>query len=479
MAKKTYYVKGMHCASCEVLIEEKILEIDGINFADASMATYTLEIDYKEQKPTINQLNKTFKDDGYEFSEEPFKNRAESKNLAQPLIIAIVAIGIFLALPKLGLASFINIGSQSSLAAFFVFGLIAGVSGCAALVGGLVLSLAKQWSESYGNSSRAERAIPHLMFNFGRIISFAILGGMLGLLGAQVKISQTVSSILVLIISAVMIALAMQMLGASWFNHLRIALPKSLSGKITDGKKSSKKFTPFVVGFMTFLLPCGFTLATEGLAVLSGSALKGSLIMVSFVLGTTIPLLAIGLSSAKLIASPKTSDKFLKAAGILIIFFVLYNINFQFGITRYFDQPGKTNQSAAISNDNNQTNANCDSTSSATCTINNSENENKNSEKQNAGSQNAQILKAVYTEKDDIQPNQFTIKVGQAVRFEVDVKDDVYGCMSTIMIPGLWDKAQPLRKGETIVMEFTPQKTGTFQITCAMGVPRGTITVVN
>ena len=49
--------------------------------------------------------------------------------------------------------------------------------------------------------------------------------------------------------------------------------------------------------------------------------------------------------------------------------------------------------------------------------------------------------------------------------------------MSTIMVPGLYDDPQYLSAGETLIMEFTPTKTGTYQITCAMGVPRGTIIV--
>lgn len=32
-------------------------------------------------------------------------------------------------------------------------------------------------------------------------------------------------------------------------------------------------------------------------------------------------------------------------------------------------------------------------------------------------------------------------------------------------------------KGKKIIMEFTPQKPGTYKITCAMGVPRGVINV--
>jgi plastocyanin domain-containing protein len=59
----------------------------------------------------------------------------------------------------------------------------------------------------------------------------------------------------------------------------------------------------------------------------------------------------------------------------------------------------------------------------------------------------------------------------------VDVKENGSGCMSTIMIPGLYDKAQYLQAGKTIIMDFTPTKPGSYKITCAMGVPRGTLTV--
>jgi len=46
--------------------------------------------------------------------------------------------------------------------------------------------------------------------------------------------------------------------------------------------------------------------------------------------------------------------------------------------------------------------------------------------------------------------------------------------MSTIMIPGLADTPELLEKGKTIVFEFVPAE-GTYDITCAMGVPRGKI----
>lgn len=82
-----------------------------------------------------------------------------------------------------------------------------------------------------------------------------------------------------------------------------------------------------------------------------------------------------------------------------------------------------------------------------------------------------------YTKSKDIAPNSFTVKAGEKVRLEINPTDTASGCMSDIMIPGLVEKPQPLVKGKMVVMEFTPQKTGTYKITCAMGVQRGVLHV--
>jgi len=82
-----------------------------------------------------------------------------------------------------------------------------------------------------------------------------------------------------------------------------------------------------------------------------------------------------------------------------------------------------------------------------------------------------------YTKARDIAPNSFTVNTGEKVRLEVNPTETASGCMSEIMVPGLWDNPQPLVKGKKLVMEFTPQKPGAYKITCAMGVPRGVINV--
>ncbi len=88
-----------------------------------------------------------------------------------------------------------------------------------------------------------------------------------------------------------------------------------------------------------------------------------------------------------------------------------------------------------------------------------------------------QVIKAVYSVAEDIQPNKFTVKAGSPVRFEIEAKEDGQGCMGSIMIPGLDDRPQAFEKGKVTSLTFTPQKPGSYTITCAMGVPKGTIIV--
>lgn len=445
MSQKTYYIKGMHCASCEVIIEKKLLKLENVQFADASMSTGQLNLSYLQNPPSNDELNLIFKDEGYVFSNTPFANQKFSfKNLLWPIIFSVLIIIAFLILTKMGLSSFINVNSDSSVLAFFVFGLIAGVSSCAALIGGLILSFSKNWSKAYSESnSILEKSKPNFLFNAGRLISYALFGLFLGLLGEKLNISPTFTSFLVVIVSAIMAILALQMLGVKAFSRFRFALPKQFTNKIAKSDDSKGKIAPFGIGFLTVFLPCGFTVVAEGMAILSGNPIQGSMIMMFFALGTAIPLMFIGTFSAKLMENKKVSDKFLKVAGILIIFFIIFNLNTQFGFTAMFNQSPEPEQNNTISNEN------------------------------------VQEIKTVYTLDSDIIPSSFTVKINQPIKFVVDSKNNGIGCMSTIMVPGLYDRPIYLKKDKQIVMEFTPKKAGTYQITCAMGVPRGTIIVTN
>ena len=87
------------------------------------------------------------------------------------------------------------------------------------------------------------------------------------------------------------------------------------------------------------------------------------------------------------------------------------------------------------------------------------------------------MLNTTYKLQSDITPSTFTAKVGQKTTLLVDVQENGSGCMSTIMIIGLDDTPQYLRKGKKLELTFTATKPGTYTIACAMGIPRGSITV--
>ncbi|MDP2856013.1 MAG: cation transporter, partial [bacterium] len=216
----TYFVKGMHCASCEVLIEKKLSALKEVKSVEASADKGRIFIVYEGERPSADRLNKIFREENYLFFDRPIKT-TEKKEGRDFFIIAGAALFLiigFLLIKNSSFAGLINVTSTSSLPMFFLFGLLAGVSSCAALVGGLILSMSKQWLEMYSEkNSTLGKLQPHLMFNIGRIVSYTLLGGVIGALGNKLQISLTFTSVLIVAVSVMMFFLALQMLGVKAF----------------------------------------------------------------------------------------------------------------------------------------------------------------------------------------------------------------------------------------------------------------------
>lgn len=454
----TYFVKGMHCASCEILIEKKLLALKEIKSVEASATKGKVVVVYQGQKPSANKLNEIFKRENYLFFNQPVKI-AEKKEGNGLFIIAGAALFIivgFFILKNSGLAGLINVKSTSSLPMFFLLGLLAGVSSCAALVGGLILSMSKQWLGMYSaKNSTLEKLQPHLMFNMGRIASYAVLGGVLGLLGTKLQISLSFTALLIIAVSIMMTFLALQMLGVRAFRKFQFTMPRFVTSHIADETNFQAKYMPFLMGALTFFLPCGFTITTQGLALISGNPIQGALIMLFFVLGTSPALLAIGLSAVKFSRKPRLSYKFLKVGGILVLFFALYNINSQLnvlGFSGFSDlRLNFNNQQAANNNDNEE---------GLPPIVN-----------------GKQVIK-MDAFSSGYKPNYFKVKVGVPVRWEIN-DAGTSGCTNAIISQGLFQGAINLEPGQTSIKEFTPTKPGKYKFSCWMGMISGIIEVVD
>lgn len=463
----TLYVDGMHCASCEILIEKKLLKQKGIESVDASLKGNRVEINYLgDQIPNAKKLNKDFSQSGYHFSTKKIKHEnppliqfKEGKMLLNKVkawsILKIGAVFVslliaFFIFEKLQLGKHVSVDANSSLFGFFLLGLVAGLSSCAALIGGLLLSMIKQWNEIYIDSeSNFVKAQPHIMFHVGRLISFFVLGGVLGLIGSALTLDNTtIFSILTIVVSIVMLVLALQMLGVGWAQRLKFTAPKSFTRYVAEESNFKGRYMPFGVGALTFFLPCGFTLIAQTVALTSGSPIKGALIMLAFALGTLPILLGISFGGLAFNSRPSLTAKFNIVAGLLIIFFVMYNVNGQLNVLGLpsFSDINFSSQSEPVAA----------------------------AEIDENGVQTLQFIAKGF---EYVPTSSTTIKAGVATVLTVD-NQGIQGCGSFMAARGLIDGYIPLKAGVNTVDLGKPSK-GVYKLTCSMGmVPPVTITVI-
>ncbi|MBI2054071.1 MAG: sulfite exporter TauE/SafE family protein [Candidatus Staskawiczbacteria bacterium] len=461
-----YKVEGMHCASCEILIEKKLLGIQNIKSVEASTSKGEVVIEYSGDRPNPERLSRIFKEENYQFDDfdkgsgnKKKKEKDREKSSSSALVafnIAIFIIIAFLFLQKIGIADFLSVNSKSSLFAFLGLGILAGLSSCAALVGGIVLSMSKQWSSLYSGEQNISRKMqPHIMFNAGRVVSYAVLGGVLGIVGSKLKISPQFTGYLVIGVSLLMIALGLQMLGVKSFRKFQFTLPKSATRYIANEKNFQGKQMPFIMGALTFFLPCGFTITAQSLALLSGNAFQGALIMGAFALGTVPSLMFIGLSSVKFSSKPHLAERFSKVAGFLVLFFALFNMSNQaiiLGFTGFGNPLASIRGSAQI---------NTVDAKDLPPIID-----------------GKQVIKMTAYGSKDV-PNYFKVRAGVPVKWEITADKTAGGCNGSIISSSLFSGSIDLIPGQVLIKEFTPKKAGKYRFSCQMGMISGIIEVVN
>lgn len=308
----TFHVAGTHCPACKILIEDVLGEQEFVKNVRVDLKRETVEIQTESNQRVEEMalfLTDKIKPNGYTLSLE--KSAAEKGNndvLWQAIPVGLVFLALFFLLQKSGILNF-GIGGTATPTTAFVIGLIASISSCLAIVGGLVLSLSAKISEDNVSDTKT-----FILFHAGRIASFAILGGLLGILGRAIGINFTFTAILGLMASLVMLALGFHLVGLTAKN--KIALPSGLFNFFR--RLEHKTFTPIILGFATFFLPCGFTQSMQVVALSSGSFISGAAIMLAFALGT-LPMLALLSFGSASFAHSRHAPLFFKSAGVIVI----------------------------------------------------------------------------------------------------------------------------------------------------------------
>ncbi len=438
-------VSGLHCKACELLSEEKLSSLPGVKAVRVSQSRGQAEIDYSNEAPDLKIIGNELHKLGYHLQGEVKKESDDKKqkhNWQELGLALLIAAALGLVLKFTGWSNWqTNFNSETlNFGGVWLVGLIAGISTCMALVGGIVMALAADYTQRHPEASATRKFLPHIYFNLGRIGGFFLLGGLLGSLGSVLKISPLGSAWLSLFIGLLIIFLGLQIIDI--FPALRrfsFTLPKSVAKFIPTNTKNRhyRPTSALIAGALSFFLPCGFTQSMQIFALSSGTFWGGAMIMGFFALGTTVGLLSLG-GLVSLIKG-KRRGLFLKTAGLIVIVFGIFNFSNAYRVLR----------------------------------INAEANPQINSTEESTGE--VQVIQMIQG-GNGYTPNNFEVEVNRPVRWEI--KSTVpYSCASSLVVPAIGVNRQ-LEKGINII-EFTPTKVGSIKFSCSMGMYSGVINVVS
>lgn len=313
----------MHCSACPVLIESELTDLPEVSEAHASLKHNTVDVTGDFGDKTLGHvaqdLTTVLKKHGYTLS--PYK-QGHSVNWADfTLAIPIAAgfVALFIILQKLGIVNLVTT-SNVTYGTAFVIGMIASVSTCMAVVGGLVLSMSANFAKE------GDKVRPQVFFHLGRLLAFFVLGGVIGALGSAFQLGTTGTLVLGLAVAVILLVLGVNLLDIfPWAKKLQPTLPSFIGRHINELKNVNHKLTPLLLGVATFFLPCGFTQSMQIYALTTGSFWTGALTMSAFALGT-LPVLALISFSSLSIGKHARSGVFFKTAGLVVIFFGVFNL---------------------------------------------------------------------------------------------------------------------------------------------------------
>jgi sulfite exporter TauE/SafE/copper chaperone CopZ len=441
-------IGGMTCASCELVLERKIKKIPGVEKVHVNHRNGLARIRLNpSDEAALAEIQTAIEEAGYSLGENSVALLEPDQKWLEISSFLLIIFGLYKIFQGLDLVSLTSAGSDTAtFAGILLIGLVAGTSSCLAVTGGLLLSMAAKYNEVHGGASRWQKFKPLLMFNLGRLSSYFVLGGLVGILGQSITLSTQMTGYMNIVIALVMFYLALTLLKIIPKGSFPIRPPKWLSHKIANLSEHEHPAAPFALGALTFFLPCGFTQSLQLVALASGSFITGALTMFTFALGTLPALLGISAISAS--AKGRTSRLFIRFSGTLVLVLSLFNLNSGLiltgtDVTNLFGGRSEASTSESIA--------------AVTQT------------------EEGQTINMTVTSYN-YSPDSFTIQAGKPTTIIANVDKNLGGCISVLTVPD-FGLSVVLKPGENKLGPFTPTKD--FFITCPMGMFSAKVNVTN
>ncbi len=453
MLTATLYINNMTCVNCENTIEHALTGIAGIQSVKASYSLGTVTVTYDSNKIELDKIEKIIEEHDYQVqrqkdaqSEKNAERKAtKAEELSNLVGIGIIIFSLYLLLKRFDILnifySFPIAKEGMGYGMLFIIGLLTSIH-CVAMCGGISLSQCIQ--RDSGTSARLNKftAIrPSLLYNLGRVISYTVIGGIIGALGSVVSFSGTMKGIVQILAGLFMVIMGLNMLNIfPWLRKFNPRMPKIFAKKIYAQRRSN---SPFYIGLLNGLMPCGPLQAMQLYALSTGSPVKGAISMFLFSVGTVPLMFAFGALSSFL--NKKFTGKMMTASAVLVM--VLGVFMFSSG--------------ASLSG------LNLPSLPFATT--------------QAQSTNTAEIKDGVQYITTSLSSGQYEpiiVQKGIPVKWTIRAEaGNINGCNNSIVIPK-FNVQKDLSAGDNVI-EFTPEKSGEVPFSCWMGMIRSKITIVD
>ena len=314
--KKIYIkIEGMVCNHCYETVTQIITKDFNVKKVkikrDIATIWYEKDIDTDRIIEEINNKGYLTKN---EYISKDKSKIGNNINIVEFILIASILILIAVIINKIFGFNIFNmiptIQSDIELGMLFITGLLTSIH-CVSMCGAINIAASKD-----NNNTTVKKFKKPLLYNLGRLVSYTVMGGIIGGIGSIFSINYYIQSIIILIAAICMIYMSLSMLGII-----------TISNKISSCKifRKVKTTNSFVIGLLNGLMPCGPLQAMQVYALSTGSIFYGALSMFLFCLGT-IPLMLFFGSFINL-AKGKTRVVTNKIASVLILILSLAMLN--------------------------------------------------------------------------------------------------------------------------------------------------------
>lgn len=501
-AKLHLAIKGMTCVNCQNLIKKTLDKAPGIQSASVSYKTNTADIVYRPDAISPQEIDLLIHDVGYSVvSEDDVRFNLFIKTTFSVSIIALA----FLLIQHFNLLNYL-VPSQLAQSGMgygmlFVIGLITSVH-CIAMCGGINLSQClplnaaeDQMADPKATPKASVLATlrPSFAYNAGRVVSYTIIGFILGLVGMLIGaatgsvIPQAFQGALKIVAGIIMVVMGINMLGL--FTGLRsfsLPFPKKFARIV--GSKSASSRRPFVVGLLNGLMPCGPLQSMQIIALASGNPFVGALSMMLFSLGT-VPLM-LGFGSFVSALGTKFRTTVNTVGAVLVAVLGLALLLQGTGMANLL--PTNTVIALVLFAGVGGIVANIPTKQAVLkvvgggivalfCVFSLMQGLSPASLSANASSAQAKIVNGKQVVESTLESGAYpdiSVKVGAPVRWVINAPASaINGCNKTMDIAD-YGVEHTFSPGKNVI-EFTPTKSGSVRALCWMGMIEGTITVTN